>query len=111
MDSIILKTDELVEAIRESNDYKEYLKLKDEMINNKEIMDLIQKVKTIQKEIVINNSKKINTEEAEINLRKTLEELNSYELYMEFSSIQEKINIELQTIKNTIENKINSITN
>ena len=45
----------------------------------------------------------------EINI--LLSELENYPLYIEYDNIQKNLNIDLQVIKNSIENTINKITN
>ena len=42
----------LVKSIKENKDYKEYLELREKLKSNKEIMDLIDEVKSLQKAYV-----------------------------------------------------------
>ena len=49
MNKIINKTDELIDEITQSDKYRNYLYLKNKMINDCEIMNLIDEVKNLQK--------------------------------------------------------------
>ena len=43
---------ELVKVIKDSDDYKEYLELKEKIKSNKEIIELVDKIKNLQKTYV-----------------------------------------------------------
>ena len=111
MNDILDSSDKLIEAIKNSDLYKRYIYLKEQMINDKEINVLIKEIKSLQKKIVIetNNGNDISIYEDEIN--KKIESLNNFPLYVEYDYVQKDLNEELQIIKNTIESCINDITN
>lgn len=111
MNSILSKTDELVNEIRKSSDYKKYIELREIIKQDKQIMGLIDEIKKIQKQIVRDKQKKSDISNLEIDLQNKLEELEQNPIYVEFNYIQNDLNNMLQTIKNLIEKHINDITN
>ena len=104
---ILEKTDELVNLITESKEYKKYQSIKDKMKKDEEIMALVEEVKTLQKEAVKKASKNESTENLDKTINEKLAILNKFPIYQEYLSIEEEINVILQTVKNTIENYIN----
>ena len=89
MDNIILsKIEEIVNIIKNSDEYQKYIEVSFKMKNNKEIMSLIDE---------------------EIN--KKIEELEEYPIYLEYTYLQEDLNNSISLVKNSIENYINNITN
>ena len=82
---ILEKVDELVKEIEDSPDYQKYLLLKDKISKNKELMELINKVRVLQKDYVHHLTKK---EE----LDKLVDELNSNPLYREYNNTLYEIN-------------------
>ena len=87
---------ELVKIIKDSNDYKEYLELKEKIKFNKEIMEKINKVKALQKSYVKSAylDNKIKQE-----LDKELVNLESIPLYKEYLIKEKKINNIMINIK------------
>ena len=49
MENVNNKVDELIDYIKNTNDYKMCLKLRSQMNNNKELIDLINEIKKLQK--------------------------------------------------------------
>ncbi len=86
----------LVKSIKENKDYKEYLELREKLKSNKEIMDLIDEVKSLQKAYVksayLDNSIKQK-------LDNKLNHLESISLYQEYLIKEKKINSILINIK------------
>ena len=108
-EEIIKKVSELIEIIKESNDYKKYTELKDKMKNNKDIMDLVNKIKKEEQQLVNKKYRKEDTKELEKNIDKNKKELMSYPIYQEYSYLQEDLNNMFQNIKSIIENSINKV--
>jgi cell fate (sporulation/competence/biofilm development) regulator YmcA (YheA/YmcA/DUF963 family) len=108
-EEIIKKVSELVEIIKESNDYKKYSELKDKMKNNKDIMDLVNKIKKEEQQLVNKKYRKEDTKELEDSIDKNKKELMSYPIYQEYSYLQEDLNNTFQNIKSIIENSINKV--
>ena len=71
---ILNKIDEIISLIEKSDDYQKYLLLKEKMKTNKELNQLINEVRLLQKDVVHHLNKK------EL-LDKKMEELNNYPLY------------------------------
>ena len=104
---ILEKTDELVNLIIESDEYKKYQNIKDKMEKDEEIMTLINEVKILQKEAVKKSSKNESTKDIDIFISDKFNILNNFPIDQEYLEVEEEINTVLQTIKNTIENYIN----
>lgn len=104
---VLSKIDEIVEYIEESDTYKRYKDIEKKLENDSDIMDNVNKVKSIQKEIV-----KLEFEKKDIsNLEKEIEDilsvLNTYPIYQEYIYLQEDLDNTFQSIKSIIETYIN----
>jgi len=108
---IIEKAVEIVELIKNSDLYKDYINVSSKMKNNKEIMGLIDEVKEIQKQIVKEEYKGIDISSLEYDLNEKLEKLDTYPIYLDYKELQEQLNEEIQMIREKIEKHINEITN
>ena len=97
---ILDKVSEIIDFIKESKEYQNYIKAKELLSEDKELTSLIAKIKKYQKDIV---NKKGNKEELETRIATCLNILNDSPLYNEYCNYQEEIN-NLLTI---FENKIN----
>lgn len=91
---------EIIEYIQTTESYQNYLKARKILEQNEKIMNLIQDIKTLQKELVKNQSKK---EELDLKIKEKLNILNTEPSYLEYQTYQDEIN-NLLTI---FENKIN----
>ena len=87
---------QLVKIIKDNNDYKEYLKLKEKIKDDEEIMEHIDKVKVLQKSYVKSAylDNKIKQE-----LDNELARLESIPLYKEYLIKEKKINNIMINIK------------
>ena len=92
MDNVILKTKKLIEVFDSSELIKNLDYYKNKVINNKEIMNMINKY---------NNS---NDEYEKISIKKDIYKFNDYNLYMKYYN-------ELFYYVLTINNKFRSFTN
>ncbi len=106
-DKILKKVDELLELIKNSEEYKRYSLLSSDMEKNKSIMLLIGKIKKKEQEIVNKEYYKESTikEEKEVELLK--DELYSYPNYREYSYLQEDLNNMFQNIREILDKSIN----
>ena len=103
-DNILKEVDEIITYIKESNDYQEYIYLKNKLSKNIKANKLINEIKKCQKEIVKLEVKKENTREIEDKINKNLDELNKIPLYIQFIEKQKDLDIIFQKIKNTLNN-------
>ena len=104
MNSIKEDIDNLFQKLKESNNYKNYLKVVKDMESNKEIISLIKEIKRLQK---------IYANEKDINVNKKLcilkDKLNSYPIYQSYLIIKDELNNELFEIKDIFEKYFNDI--
>lgn len=90
---------EIVDYIKETDTYKNYLKSKDLLSNDKEITSLIEKIKDYQKEIVKYPNKK---DELEIKINHIFDILNNNPTYLEYLEYQDELNNMLTIFENKI---------
>lgn len=98
MNNIESKIDELFDELEDSKLYKDYVKVKEKLENNSEIMDLINEIKRYQK-IEANNKDKSVDEK----IKSLYDELNHYPLYQSYLIIKEELEDELFMIKDAFE--------
>ncbi len=98
------KVNEIINEIENSPLYKKYLDLQDKIKNNKELMELINKVRVMQKDVLHNK-------DSEDNLDKLVDELNNYPLYREYSNTIYEINNIYGIIESRINNYFEDIIN
>lgn len=91
---------EIIEYIQTTESYQNYLKARKILEQNEKIMNLINDIKTLQKELVKNQSKK---EELDLKIKEKLNILNTEPSYLEFQTYQDEIN----NLLIIFENKIN----
>ena len=103
------KVTELIDLIKNTNDYKRYIEVKDIMKSNKEIMNLISKIKKIQQTIIKKENKKEDTSIEEERLKELKSELETYPIYNEYNYLQEDLNNLFQNVKAIIESIIKKI--
>jgi Protein of unknown function (DUF964). len=108
---VLEKVESLVECIKESADYVKYLEISERLKKNKEIMNIIDEVKDLQKKIVKEEHNGNDFESLEKEIEKKLNMLNSYPIYVEFTYVQEDLNNTFQNIKDILEKYISSKTN
>ncbi len=98
MNNIENKIDDLFKEIEESKLYNDYIKVKNQLKNNKEINNLISDIKRLQK-IAVNNK----DENVEQEIKMLYDKLNSYPVYQSYLDIKEKIEEKLLEIKEPFE--------
>ena len=111
MNDILLKTEDLVNEIKNSNEYKKYIELKEIILSDQKIMTLIEEVKKLQQRIVRDKYNKNDVSNLEEQLKEKLDKLDEYPMYVEFNNVQNELNDTLQVIKDLLEKHINDITN
>ncbi len=101
---IKIKVEEIVEIIKNSSEYKEYLLLEEKMKNHSRIPKLIEEIKKSQKELVRLQTEGKNIEEKEKVLSTLEKELLEIPLYNDFIDAQKKLNEVFSLIKETMDN-------
>lgn len=96
---------ELKDEIISSIEYKEYIKAKEVLDNNKDIKDLIKKITSTQKKLV--SGKGDNNLEGKLDT--LYEKLYSYEEYNEYIEVSTKLNILISDTQKELENYFNSL--
>ena len=104
---VLLKIDEIVNYIEESDNYKKYKEIGKKLEKDSDIMDKVNKIKSIQKEIVKLEIAKKDISSLEKEIEDILSILNTYPIYQEYIYLQEDLNGIFQSIKMIIENYIN----
>ena len=94
---ILDKVDEIVNLIKSSDDYQKYLLLQENMNKNTDLINLINEVKSLQKEIVYGKDK-----ESELKEKMTL--LDNNPLYREYNNTLSEINNKFAIVENTLNN-------
>ena len=80
------------------------------MIENKEIMNSIDLVKKLQKDIVRKNVSTDECSKIDKEIDQIISRLHDIPLYVEYDYVQKELNNTLQIVKSTIEGCINDIT-
>lgn len=95
---VICKIDTLINTIKSSNEYKEYIELLDKVNLSNEIKKLTNEIRLINKKLVLTPSV-----ELEGLLKEKEKELNEIPLYLEYKYKLEELNNMLTIIKNKVE--------
>lgn len=95
---VISKIDTLINTIKSSNEYKEYIELLDKVNLSNEIKELTNEIRLINKKLVLTPSV-----ELEGLLKEKEKELNEIPLYLEYKYKLEELNNMLTIIKNKVE--------
>ena len=98
------KIDEIINEIENSDVYQKYLSLQKQISSNKELMELINKVKVMQKDVIQKKKKKEELDEL-------MDELNSYPLYREYNNTLYEINNTYGIIESSLNNYFNKVIN
>lgn len=94
---ILNKVDEIINLIKNSDDYQKYLLLQKKMNNNKNLINLINEVKSLQKDIVHGKDK-------ESELKEKMNLLDNDPLYREYNNTLSEINNKFAIVENTLNN-------
>lgn len=98
------KIDEIINEIESSPDYQKYLSLKEQIKNNKELMELINKVRVMQKDV-------LHKKKTKEDLEKIVDELNNHPLYREYNNTLYEINNTYGIIESSLNNYFDNIVN
>ena len=106
MDNIALNIDNLFDSFENSKLYKDFISAKKQLESNEEIMDIITKIKRLQK-IATNNK----DEMVEKEIRDLYKKLESYPLYQSYLIIKDLVQNELFAVKEQFEKYFKNILN
>lgn len=109
--NITSKIDEIIDFIKDSKEYQDYLFLFDKLSKNDRCNSLIKQVKTLQKELVKKQARGQNINELEEKINKLVSELNAIPLYVEFVDKQQGLNEVYQSIKIRLDDYFNDLFN
>ena len=98
MNDIQCKIDELFNELEETKLYKDYVKIKKQLEEDKDINNLINEIRRYQK-IATNNK----DESVENRLKELYTKLESYPIYQSYLNIKEELENELYIIKENFE--------
>ena len=91
------KLDDLIAVIKNSYEYQQCIEIKKQMDQNKELNDLINKVKKLQQKYIRTQEKNIKEE-----LKKNQEELNQIPIYCEYNQYLAIVNEKIELIKDEL---------
>lgn len=94
MDNIALDIDNLFDSFENSKLYKDFVRVKKQLESNEEIMNIITRIKRLQK-IATNNK----DEMVEKEIRDLYKKLESYPLYQSYLIIKDLVQDELLGVK------------
>lgn len=109
--NITSKIEEIIDFIKDSKEYQDYLFLFDKLSKNDRCNSLIKLVKTLQKELVKKQDQGQNVNELGKKINKLVSELNTIPLYVEFVDKQQDLNKIYQSIKIRLDNYFNDLFN
>lgn len=98
--------EEVINTIINSNDYKSCIQLKEKMSTNKEICELVDKIKVLQKKYVRENG-----EEALEELKLLEERLNEIPIYVIYMQHLEKVNEMINYVKDELNDYFYKVLN
>lgn len=104
---ILDKIDELVELVKNTEDYKRYSFLKKEMAKNNVLMNLINEIKKLEQNVVKKEYYHEDVTSLRLYLDNKKKELLAYPSYQEYLYLQEDINNQLQNIRSILEDSFN----
>ena len=107
MNDIINDVEELKEKVILSYEYKEYKKCEEILDNNKEINEIINKIKKVQQTIIKKEDKNDEVDKEKIELNSLYEKLNTYSEYTSYINASKKLNEMITYIQKEFENYFN----
>lgn len=98
--------DEVINTIINSDDYKSCIQLKEKMSTNKEICELVEKIKILQKKYVRENGEEVLEE-----LKLLEERLNEIPIYVIYMQHLEKVNEMINYVKDELNDYFYKVLN
>ena len=100
---ILNSIDDIIDTIKSSEDYKDYIYLKDKLSKHDKANSLIKKIKKKQKELVKKRVNKEDITDIDKEINGLVKELNMIPLYNDFINKQETLNELYQVIKSRLD--------
>lgn len=100
------KLEEVINTIINSDDYKSCIQLKEKMSTNKEICELVDKIKVLQKKYVRENGEEVLEE-----LKLLEERLNEIPIYVIYMQHLEKVNEMINYVKDELNDYFYKVLN
>ena len=107
MNDILIDVENLKQKILDSNEYKEFKKYEQILDNNKEINDIITKIKRKQQIIIKKEDKNEDVEKDQIELNTLYKKLDTYNDYKKYIESSKKLNEIITSIQKEFENYFN----
>lgn len=98
--------DDVINCIIESDDYKKCEEIKKQMNNNTELMELIDKIKKLQKKYV-----NTNDDDTLIELKELEEKLNSIPIYVIYMQYLDRVNEKIEYVKDELNDYFYKVLN
>lgn len=98
--------DDVINTIINSDDYKSCIQLKEKMSTNKEICELVEKIKILQKKYVRENDEEVLAE-----LKLLEERLNEIPIYVIYMQHLEKVNEMINYVKDELNDYFYKVLN
>lgn len=98
--------EEVINTIINSDDYKSCIQLKEKMSTNKEICELVDKIKVLQKKYVRENGEEVLEE-----LKLLEEKLNEIPIYVIYMQHLEKVNEMINYVKDELNDYFYKVLN
>ncbi len=107
MEKIVNKAmDDLILTIKNSNDYKKCMEIKEKLKNSQDVNGLVDEIKKYQKEYVRTNDENILKM---LNVKKR--KLNEIPIYNSYIYYLEKVNDMIEIVKEELNNYFNNLVN
>ena len=107
MNNILKDVEDLKLKILSSNEYKDFKKYEEILDNNKEVNDIINKIKKIQQTIIKKEDKNEDTLKEKIELNTLYQKLDTYDDYKNYIESSKKLNQIITYIQKEFENYFN----
>ena len=102
------KLDEIIEYIKNTDSYQNYLKAKELLDKREDLKEIISNIKILQKEIIKNPSKK---KELELELNEKIKLLESDITYLEYNNYLSEVNNMLAILENKLNKYFDDVFN
>lgn len=109
MDNLELEFNELINIIKDTKEYKNYVSLKDRLESNDDISSLVKEIKDLQKESVRLESKGQDFSKVDLDIKQKLVYLNNIPVYNDYIESLELLNDILVLVKNRFDKFIEEL--